>query len=435
MPDAPGPYRTIPQGDGTAVPWYMVEFDRKGRTKAAETRAALLAEAGAGGYTDVFVFCHGWNNSWDDAVANYEAFIAGYQGLLVEQGLTLSRPYRPLLVGIYWPSAILVTADEAGSSSVRRPATRRSPRPNARPSRSWPPNSPPTPPAASGNWPGGRRWTAMRRRSWPSCCSRCSRRTTTSSRCRPLRPTSWSSLWSDGQGLTGRPRPGPGRPAAGHGVAHEGPGRTGRRAMGSTLCSPTCWRRLPTPGSTWWATRSAAGRCWPRSAPRPLPRPVNSLLLLQGAINHLCFAVDPAGKGRPGGFRPALDRVEVPVLATFSHKDQSLTRFFHLALRRSADLGEVRPGGRLPEPLYAALGGYGPGGCGEECEQIEVHARWASRTAWPHPTAAVRHRRHGGHLQPRRRQQPGHVVGALVPGLGLLIGAVHPQGSRRVQPR
>ncbi|MDQ2998264.1 MAG: hypothetical protein M3R61_14600, partial [Chloroflexota bacterium] len=38
-------------------------------------------------------------------------------------------------------------------------------------------------------------------------------------------------------------------------------------------------------------------------------RKVDSLLLLQPAVSHLCFAADVAGSGKPGGYRPALDRV------------------------------------------------------------------------------------------------------------------------------
>jgi pimeloyl-ACP methyl ester carboxylesterase len=91
----------------------------------------------------------------------------------------------------------------------------------------------------------------------------------------------------------------------------------------------------------------------------PLPRPVASMLLLQPAVNHLCFAED-AGEGAPGGYRPALARVAQPILVTHSVKDVPLRRIFHVALRRKRDLGEAQIAGTAPK--FGALGGFGPGG-------------------------------------------------------------------------
>ena len=104
-----------------------------------------------------------------------------------------------------------------------------------------------------------------------------------------------------------------------------------------------------------------------------LPRPANSLLLLQPAVSHLCFAADANG-GRPGGYRGALARVEQPILTTFSRHDQPLTKFFHLAVRRSSDLGELRIAAPVPPSRFAALGGFGPGRCGTECREAPIKA-------------------------------------------------------------
>src|SRR5205823_3171963 len=102
-----------------------------------------------------------------------------------------------------------------------------------------------------------------------------------------------------------------------------------------------------------------------------IPRSVHSLLLLQPAVSFLCFAKDATGKGDPGGYRDALDRVEQPILTTFSSQDQPLTQFFHLAVRRPSDLGELQIAG-APPSRFAALGGYGPAGCEGECEIITI---------------------------------------------------------------
>jgi hypothetical protein len=97
------------------------------------------------------------------------------------------------------------------------------------------------------------------------------------------------------------------------------------------------------------------------------PRPVESALLIQPAISAYCFAADAGGTGQPGGFREALKRVSGQILLTFSHQDSPLYRFFHLAVRRKSDIGDVDlAAGNVS--LYAALGGYGPQGLpAEEC--------------------------------------------------------------------
>ncbi len=103
-----------------------------------------------------------------------------------------------------------------------------------------------------------------------------------------------------------------------------------------------------------------------------LPRKVESLLLLQPAVSHLCFADTIPGTTRSGGYLPAFNRVNKPILTTFSTHDSPLTKTFHLALRRKDDLGEVSIAAvGEPPSKYAALGGYGPRRCGERL--IDIH--------------------------------------------------------------
>jgi pimeloyl-ACP methyl ester carboxylesterase len=111
--------------------------------------------------------------------------------------------------------------------------------------------------------------------------------------------------------------------------------------------------------------------CFPPS----LPRKVDSLLLLQPAVSHLCFASEIASTGKPGGYRAALERVDQPILLTFSNEDQPLHNFFHLALVRASDVGDAQiAGGDEPPNIYAALGGYGPRGVAAgECETIPIN--------------------------------------------------------------
>jgi hypothetical protein len=353
----------------------MVEFDRKGRAKAPDVGAALLTEAAAGGYTDVFVFCHGWNNSWTDAVRNYEEFVSGYGGLTREQRLTVSRPYRPLLVGIYWPSAILVAPSERGPSlfggDVADPdALEAEQQALAELAVELDDD------VAAGRF---RELAARETLDAGEALE-------LAELLRPVfrdeedfepvsapPPEELVQVWSDGQGqgLWGvLVRVRDALRAATVWLMKDRAGRVGREGLGPLLAEvmeAAPGARLHLVGHSFGCRALLAA-----VAAAPLPRPVNSVLLLQGAVNHLCFAPDPRGDGRPGGFRPVLDKVEQPILATFSDKDDSLTKIFHLALRRAADLGEVQGlVAGAPSP-YAALGGYGPGGCGEECERIPV---------------------------------------------------------------
>jgi hypothetical protein len=103
---------------------------------------------------------------------------------------------------------------------------------------------------------------------------------------------------------------------------------------------------------------------------------VASALLLQPAINCYCFSPNADGDGLVGGYRPVLTRFHQPILSTFSSDDLPLTKFFHLALWRTTDLGEAKIA-RAGEPIsrYAALGGFGPQGCSPfEAHVIDIIA-------------------------------------------------------------
>src|SRR5439155_13063648 len=49
----------------------------------------------------------GWNNDWSAATARYEGFIHGFMKLRSEHSLPTPANYRPLVVGIFWPSQAL----------------------------------------------------------------------------------------------------------------------------------------------------------------------------------------------------------------------------------------------------------------------------------------------------------------------------------------
>ncbi|HUP21869.1 MAG TPA: hypothetical protein VNB06_02900, partial [Thermoanaerobaculia bacterium] len=103
-----GPYRTIELADGVDMPYYIIPFDKRGICQGPETRKNLIETLRSGSHSDVFLFSHGWNNDWTVATERYEDFIEGYRALRVEQGLPLPPGYRPLLIGVFWPSTALV---------------------------------------------------------------------------------------------------------------------------------------------------------------------------------------------------------------------------------------------------------------------------------------------------------------------------------------
>jgi hypothetical protein len=114
------------------------------------------------------------------------------------------------------------------------------------------------------------------------------------------------------------------------------------------------------------------------------------MLLLQPAVSRWCFAENVDGQGFAGGYRPALERVCAPILTTFTKRDAPLTKFFHFAVRRDKDLGQVQiASGGLPEApsTYAALGGFGPAGLSEnELQVLDINppaTRFALRDPLP----------------------------------------------------
>ena len=55
---------------------------------------------------------HGWNNDWTVAVWRYEDFIDGFAGMRRARALPRPAEYKPLLVGIFWPSTALVFTEK-----------------------------------------------------------------------------------------------------------------------------------------------------------------------------------------------------------------------------------------------------------------------------------------------------------------------------------
>lgn len=406
-----GPYDYIDVDSSTRSPWYVLPFDKDGFGTARRTLAHLLHEAASGGYTDIFAFAHGWNNDWRAAVGDapdgtpsgrgYRGFIQSYQRLRRIHALAYTRPYRPLLLGIFWPATILVLpweeAPEIASGGNTPPpeaidAERREVEQLAE-----------TVPAAE----RGRFYDLAQRDGLsPAEALELAHlllpvyqlpddelpATTTLSAAQVV------SLWrasgerppvldtGDEGGPIGGTQPALPEAAGWANELHprtilrratvrlmkDRAGHVGALGVGPLLADllATTTARVHLLGHSYGCRLLLSAL----SFPQQLPRPVESLLLLQPAVSHRCFALDADGQGRPGGYRPALQRVAQPILCTWSRDDSALRTFYQLALRRSADVGEAEiAGGDEPPGPYAALGGYGPRGCAlAECASMPI---------------------------------------------------------------
>ncbi|MFN8482635.1 MAG: hypothetical protein U0768_06275 [Anaerolineae bacterium] len=411
MTDTPivGPYRILDASSDVPLPWYMIPFDPQGVCTAPQTRAMLIGAAQDGGYTDVFLFSHGWNNTWNVATANYAGFMTGYADMVRARGLTYPRPFHPLLVGIYWPSIEFIRADEEPPAARDIEAVGEpQPEPDL---------------AVAVEYPDAHYVTAdvspADRARFVELASR-SRLTQSetlemaqmllpvyqqSAALEDMPPVAATISAQDLVDLWSRTLP----PDSAGGAETDAPtdpldptrgiianvlsfdprdilrvvtflkmkgraGVVGADGVGPLLrdlLAANSTARVHLLGHSYGCQVVLAALC-----AQPLDRQVNSALLLQPAVSCLCFADNVLNTGKPGGFRAALERVEQPILVTYSRRDLPLHDFYHLAVRRLGDVGEVGEdrGLETPPDPHAALGGYGPVGCADECADMEMPA-------------------------------------------------------------
>jgi hypothetical protein len=377
------------------APFYALRFDKAGRSTSPLTQQHLIDALATGTFTDVYLFCHGWNNDWDTALRRYRAFISEYQSLRDEHGLVFEREYRPLLAGVFWPSAALVMPSERGPDLAGG-------------------EGPKDADAAdlslldglADHVPDGQRLRfyqlaeqqALEANEATELLGFVSSVFAAGDPDVPGDPgrsidevlASWATLDArlaaadlpaspSDFGATGSAAPPGGAEAAGipgwlnprnlvraltvwqmkdraGEIGASGVGPLLRKMLGATISSATRFHLI---GHSYGARVLLVGLARPNGGAQP--RAVNSLLLLQPAVNHQCFA-DRLPNGQPGGFRDALALVRQPVMSTFSSHDRALHDTFHLALRRGTDIGEIEVAADDPPSEYAALGGYGPRG-------------------------------------------------------------------------
>lgn len=396
-----GPYRQIHLNDGTQCPLYIIPFDKHGTCIGPRTRQHLVDAVKQGDYSDVFLFSHGWNNDWTVATSRYEHFLSGYMNMRKAHNLPMPANYRPLLVGIFWPSTALVFTDSEKGPAIAGGDPEAVDEAVAEELDELAALAEDLTPEQSEKLYALAQKDALSEEESLELAEIIktfyNREDDELLLSDPVSAQELVEIWAaaapepeelDDFGTVG-------------GVLHDDPqaagffgdllkkldprpiirtatvyqmkdraGKVGFKGVGPLLVDllKDNNARVHLIGHSYGGkvVLSAA------SVLDDSQRNIESMLLLQPAVSHLCFADVVPKTGRKGGYRDVLDRVNNPVFSTFSKHDFPLTKTFHLALRRKDDLGEARiAASGEPPSKYAALGGYGPRRCGEKI--IDIH--------------------------------------------------------------
>lgn len=374
------PWRTVSTAFGD-VPFYIITFDARGECTSPEALERLAKVAKE--HTDVYIVSHGWNNDWNAATSRYLRLLDCFSDVAEAHWRSPDRDFKPVFAGVVWPSSVLVMpweqapqiASADGSVSEAELVEDLLPESNRAEYRRLVSTEPDLTRLAELLGPA---LTAG-----PDELGRSGG---------PVPPGDLQAVWSAVAAL----RPADVAVDRGAMIPDDGPGTT---AVGSGDPQAAGWNPLTAIRDAIRATtvlvmKDRAGRVGGNGVAHMLRRvidsgarvamighsygckvvlsaicvgdiaddAVDSVLLLEPALS--CFAFTADTNGRPGGYRPALDRVRQPIITTYSHHDDPLRKYFHLAVRRASDLNEavIAAGPEPPPSRFAALGGYGPHG-------------------------------------------------------------------------
>jgi len=368
---------------GVQMPTAIIPFDIEGTCKAPETRDAVLRSIGDGGFSHIIFMSHGWNTDYAAALKQYGAFLKNFEEVAGAQA-----GFKPVFVGVSWPSVWfpldkgpvlaefnghdagkdlvgpVAEAVAEGAAAAELDTLLRQPRlTRAQVERAVALALPALQAADDSDLRDAKPVEAeevvravahMQAAEQPLDVSgrpgtiKADRQKPTEAQIAGgldmLDPKHLLRLFSvykmkDRAGKVGA-----------HGVAD--------LLRDLTKIGPPVHLTGHSFGAKVMLSAVAAG------AP-PDPKPATALLL-QPAISHLCFATEVKGRDGHGGYFAVLDerRIAGSIFSTYSRGDTPLHDLFHLALRRPADLGEIRMATEAGEPpsVYCALGGYGPRG-------------------------------------------------------------------------
>lgn len=366
------------------IPTGILKFDEAGKCMAPDTRKTLLQAIADGGFSHIIFMSHGWNTDFADAMGQYGAFLKHFESVM---DLAPDAAFRPVFIGTAWPS-VWFPLDEGPAMAGTRASDAIGPVVAA---------------VAEGE-AADRLDTLLRQ----SKLSRAEVEEAVAIALPSLRRTAEDEVpeaaelqaeevvravahmqaAEEGPRLTGRPGAiGAGAPAIGEAQIAGGLDRLNPKhllrlfsvykmkdragAVGANGVAETLRMLAELDPPTHLAGHSFGAKVMLSAltgGPTP-KKPVATALLLQPALSHLAFATSVKGRSGTGGYIGALksDRVARSVFTTYSRGDRALHDLFHLALRRPADLGEIRIATAAGDPpsVYAALGGYGPRVSGE----------------------------------------------------------------------
>jgi hypothetical protein len=380
---------------GTDTEYYLIVFDEQGKERR-EPDGTLMSErvrqqVAAVPVTDVFFTSHGWKGDVPAAIEQYDAWIRAMLNLAADRTMAAQRRpgFRSLIVGLHWPSQ--PWGDETIPKGARGRLLSSSDELTA---------------------PIESQVDAYASRIADSAAAREAlrtifeaARTDNTGELSPAVRRAYDTLFAESGLATGDPsgRPGAdqdgfdpaaivadaraagalaGTPAAVPGVL--GAGEDLREALLMPLRQLSFWKMkdrarhfgetgghdllcqlqeaAPTAHfhlmghSFGCIVVSATVAGGPRS--RPLPRPVDSLFLVQGALSIWAYAADvPYAPGTAGYFHTIVRKrlVRGPIVTTRSSKDTAVGRFYPLGakLRKQVLLGDTE------YPKYGGIGAFG----------------------------------------------------------------------------
>lgn len=101
----------LEQIPGTSLSYYLIAFDKNGRERTDDPDGGTfsrkaLADLAAGPVTDVFLLSHGWKGDLEAARDQYSRWIAAMLTCPddIARMRALRPNFRPLLIGLHWPS-------------------------------------------------------------------------------------------------------------------------------------------------------------------------------------------------------------------------------------------------------------------------------------------------------------------------------------------
>lgn len=385
-----GPFELLKTAEGKTFPYYIIPFDKEGNCVGPKTRDHLLAASS--GYSDIFFFSHGWNNDWTVATDRYKSFIEGYQQQRKALGLAVNDNYKPLLVGIFWPSQALAWLESETGPKFAAFSPTAAIADGAAAEGLVSDIAQGIPSERKARFYELAQSDGLSQDEAQELTQMLAGLNAPDDEGSALAPPNASDLLKAAQSYQAAdPSEEPDYDETGATTAADVQNLTAAGGLGKldprNILKPfTVWQmkdRAGVVGSR--GVSSLLADLLAKSQARihllghsygckvvmnalsaipenKMVRQVHSATLLQAAFSQYAFATQlPDDATKQGGFHKSLARVKGPILATFSANDVALSQQFHLALRRKSDIGELQAAAAgEPVSKYGALGGFGP---------------------------------------------------------------------------